>query len=96
MDQHSEFIQMIMRQTNYSESEAEEKLVKFNNNPLVVIKDFMGIVEKPKAVAASLNQEIYKQLRSKLDDSIREFNKKQDEKLINDIQNNNSSNCISK
>jgi uncharacterized protein (DUF2267 family) len=96
MDQHSEFIQMVMRQTNYSESEAEEKLVKFNNNPLVVIKDFMGIVEKPKAVAASLNQEIYKQLRSKLDDSIREFNKKQDEKLINDIQNNNSSNCISK
>jgi len=96
MDQRSEFIQMIMRQTNYDELEAEEKLVKFNNNPLVVIKDFMGIVEKPKAVAASLNQEIYKQLRSKLDDSIREFNKKQDERLINDIQNNNSTNSITK
>ena len=85
MDSSSELIQIIMGQTTYTETEAREKLITFNNNHIHVIKDFMGIVDKKKPVAASVNQEIYKQLRGKLDDSIRDFNKKQDEQLLNDI-----------
>ena len=77
----SEKIQMIMRQTDYSVDLAREKLMECNDDPIKVIKEYMGIVEKPKPVSKSLNQEIYRQLRRKLDDSIRDFNAKQDDKL---------------
>jgi len=85
----SEKIQMIMRQTDYSADVAREKLMAHNDDPIKVIKDYMGIVEKPKPPPKSLNQEIYKQLRHKLDDSMRDFNAKQDEKLKHDIEMNN-------
>ena len=57
---------MILRQTNYTEIEAEEKLSIFNEDPILVIKDFLGIKEKRVKPILSLNQEIYKQLRYKL------------------------------
>ena len=59
-------IQMILRQTNYSEIEAAEKLTIFKEDPLLVIKDFLGIKDKREKPILSLNQEIYKQLRYKL------------------------------
>jgi hypothetical protein len=49
----------------------------------------MGInVESKSAPKKSLNQEIYRQLRVRLDDSIRDFNKKQDFKLKTEIEKN--------
>jgi hypothetical protein len=89
MDMESDKIQMIMRQTNYDENTAREKLEEMND-PIKVIKDFMGIVEKPKPATKTLNQEIYRQIRYRLDDSIRDFNKKQDTKLKEEIDKNNS------
>ena len=86
----SEKIQMIMRQTDYSVDLAREKLMECNDDPIKVIKEYMGIVEKPKPVSKSLNQEIYRQLRRKLDDSIRDFNAKQDDKLKHEINMNNN------
>ena len=59
-------IQMILRQTNYTEAEAEEKLTIFKDEPLLVIKDFLGIKDKRVEPILSVNQEIYKQLRIKL------------------------------
>ena len=59
-------IQMILRQTNYTESEAEEKLNIFKEDHILVIKDFLGIKEKKDKPICSVNQEIYKQLRYKL------------------------------
>ena len=59
-------IQIILRQTNYTELEAEEKLTIFKEDPLLVIKDFLGIKEKREKPILSLNQEIYKHLRYKL------------------------------
>ena len=44
---------------------AKTKLEQFNNDPIKVIKDYLGIVEKPHKIE-SLNQEIYKQFRTKL------------------------------
>jgi len=85
-NKYLETIQMIMRQTTYTDIEAREKMLLFNNDPILVIKDFMGISEKKTVAISSLNQEIYKQLRSKLDASISEFNKKQEENLIRDLQ----------
>lgn len=63
-------IQMILRQTNYTESEAEEKLTNFKEDPLLVIKDFLGIKDKRVEPIVSVNQEIYKQLRIKLNANI--------------------------
>jgi hypothetical protein len=59
-------IQLILRQTNYTETEAEEKLIFFHEDHISVIKDFLGIKEKREQPMVSLNQEIYKQLRKKL------------------------------
>ena len=69
-------IQIIVRQTDYSEDVAREKLIAANFDHILVIKSFMGITEKKTPLIKSKNQEIYKQLRYKLDSSMREFNLK--------------------
>ena len=68
-------IQIIIRQTDYTLLEAKEKMQLFDNDHIKVIKSFMGIVEKKAPPIKSVNQEIYKQFRYKLD--IQEFNDKQ-------------------
>jgi lysyl-tRNA synthetase class II len=67
-------IQVILRQTDYSEEVAREKLKESNFDHILVIKSFMGITEKKEPPIKSVNQEIYKQLRYKLDSSMREYN----------------------
>jgi hypothetical protein len=69
-----DLVQMILRQTNYSEEEAKNKLKQFNNDAILVIKSYFGIAEKkaPEKVK-SVNQEIYKQFRLKLDSSMKEY-----------------------
>ena len=67
-------IQMILRQTDYTEKKADEKLLEFEEDPLLVIKDFLGIKDKKNIhPITSVNQEIYKQLRYKLDQSMRDY-----------------------
>jgi hypothetical protein len=67
-------VQIILRQTDYSEEIAREKLKEANFDHILVIKSFLGITEKKAPIIKSRNQEIYKQLRYKLDSSMREFN----------------------
>ena len=61
-------IEQIQRQTNYSYLEAREKLIAHNNDSLKVMKEYLGIVDKPKAshIHCSLNQAIYKEIREKI------------------------------
>jgi hypothetical protein len=68
-------IELIMRQTNYSEKEASEKLEQFHSNEILVIRDYLGIPEKKETIK-SLNQEIYKQIRYNLDEVMCDFNKR--------------------
>ena len=63
-------IKMIMNQTNYNEEEAKEKLVLFHDNEINVIKDYMNIEIDKKPKIISVNQEIYKQIRNKLYESL--------------------------
>lgn len=60
-------IQLVIRQTNYTEEEAKDKLVLFEYDEIRCIRDYMGIAEK-KALPQpkSLNQQIYKEIRTKL------------------------------
>jgi len=71
-------VQIILRQTDLSEEVAREKLKEANFDHIVVIKSFLGITEKKALPIKSKNQEIYKQLRYKLDNSMREFNTKKE------------------
>ena len=68
-------IDIIMRQTDYTESEAKEKLILYDYDHIKVIKSFFGIQEKKESPIKSVNQEIYKQIRFKLDATMREYNK---------------------
>jgi hypothetical protein len=71
-------VQIILRQTDLSEEVAREKLKESNFDHISVIKTFLGITEKKALPIKSKNQEIYKQLRYKLDSSMREFNIKKE------------------
>jgi len=70
-------VKIILGQTDYDKHTANKKLLEFNHDHILVIKDFMGVKEKPKPTR-SVNQEIYKQLRIKLDSGMEEFRKKQE------------------
>lgn len=68
-------IQKIMAQTTYTEDQAKEKLRYFEGDFMKVLKDYMGIkVEaKSKSAIKSINQEIYRQIRHTLDNSMKEY-----------------------
>jgi hypothetical protein len=59
-------IEYIIKHTNYTDEEAQTKLIAFNGNAEKVVRDYLGIVEKPAKPIKSLNQEIYRQFREKL------------------------------
>jgi hypothetical protein len=72
-----EKIQIILRQTDYTREIAEEKLKEFDWNEINVVKDYFGINKKRENNTINkpinVNQEIYKQLRTYLDASMKEY-----------------------
>ena len=76
-------INMILRQTDYTENEAIDKLKEFDNDYILVIKNYLGINKKSISKPVnSVNQEIYKQLRYKLDSDISDYNKKKGDEIV--------------
>ncbi len=70
-------VKNIMGQTNYTEEMAREKLKLFNYDFMRVLKDYMGIPEKKETIKIkSVNQEIYKQIRHNLDQTMKEYREK--------------------
>jgi hypothetical protein len=82
VEKNNQEIDIVLRQTNYTKEVAIQKLEEHNNNAIDVIKEYMGVkpAEK-KAPIKSLNQEIYRQIRIKLDSSMDEYRAKQDGKI---------------
>lgn len=74
-------IDMIMRQSDYTEENARERLAQFNGDHLLVIKEYLGIPEKKIEAVKSVNQEIYKQIRYNLDGAMRDYNNRTGPKL---------------
>ena len=72
-DKIYEKIQKIMRQTDYSENVAREKLKEYNFDEIATIKAYLGITEKKALPVKSVNQEIYKQLRSRLNSNMKDY-----------------------
>jgi hypothetical protein len=79
-----EKVEMILRQTDYTEEEAKNKLKEFNYDHIQVVKSYLGIPEKKEQPIKNVNQEIYKQIRYRLDSNMREYNlrKERDETKI--------------
>jgi hypothetical protein len=77
-DQIEEKIQKVMRQTDYTEDMAREKLKLFNYDEILVIKSYLGISDKKVQPIKSVNQEIYKQLRYRLDSNMRNYQERVD------------------
>lgn len=85
-DKLQEKIMIIIRQTNYTENMAREKLEEFKYNELAVIRDYFGIPEKkapPKIT--SVNQAIYKQLRTHLDSAMKEYRERTEQKNLEKV-----------
>ena len=72
-----EKILLIQSHTNYTNEECETLLSEYND-PIIIIKKYLGIVPVKKEVK-SVNQEIYKMLRKHID--ISEFNKIQSDNI---------------
>ena len=82
----TEMCNIVSRQTNYTLDEIKDKLIEYNYVYTDVIREYMGIKkEKPQPIK-SLNQEIYKQIRIKLDEATREFNEQQYEKIMSELK----------
>ena len=77
-----EYVDIVKRQTTYSEEECLEKLTALNGDYEQVIRDYMGIKPK-KQVMKSVNQEIYRQIRHRLDNSMKEYNDKNPQNVQN-------------
>ena len=73
-----ENVQIVMRQTDYTEEVAKEKLKEFNYDHIAVIKSYLGVPDKKAQPVKSVNQEIYKQLRYRLDSNMRNYQERAD------------------
>jgi hypothetical protein len=89
-DALSEKMGIVSRQTDYDDETIKQKLIEYNYDHMRIIKEYMGLdkkANKQQEKSLSLNQQIYKQIRQKLD--VSDYNKKQAEKLKDEIENNN-------
>ena len=73
-DKIKEKVALVMRQTDYNEEKALEKLKEHEYSEIAVLKEYLGVpIKKAAAPIKSINQEIYKQLRNKLDSNMRDY-----------------------
>jgi len=69
-----EKVEIVIRQTNYDKDLALEKLKEHNFDEVATIRSYLGINEKKNIKPVkSINQEIYKQLRYKLDSNMKNY-----------------------
>ena len=68
-----EKIELVLRQTNYTKEEAFEKLKENNYDEVKVIRCYFGIPDKKDQTVNSINQEIYKQIRYRLNSNMRDY-----------------------
>ena len=81
-----EKVQKILRQTNYTEEEAREKLKENCFDEILIIKGYLGIKEKKTQEIKSINQEIFTQIRSKFNSIMNDYhnriNENESKKII--------------
>ena len=73
---NSTLIDIICRQTTYTKEEATTKLELHNNNISAVLKEYLGVKEKPEQKQQSINQQIYSELRTFMNDVNEQYEKR--------------------
>tara|TARA_E500000178_G_C16572583_1_gene552361 strand:+ start:102 stop:446 length:345 start_codon:yes stop_codon:yes gene_type:complete len=58
---------ILMRQTEYSEEEAVNKLEEYQYNIKNILNEYYNIIEKPKKTSKSVNQQTYTEIRNMMD-----------------------------
>ena len=70
---------VVMRQTEYTEEQASQKLQEFNFDVMAVVRDYMGInTKKVEGPVKSINQQIYGEIRNMMDDASSKYRKKKE------------------
>lgn len=72
-DNNEELVGIVLRQTTLSRDEVIERLEKNENNYLKVIEEFMGINKNKQKNNLTLNQQIYKEIRTVMDNASNNF-----------------------
>jgi len=68
-----QYINIIVNQTNYTEEQATELFIKYEGDYMSVIKDYLTgdcKKENKQKVKKSINQEIYKHIRGKMNENM--------------------------
>lgn len=90
-------VEMVMRQTTYTYEETKDKLKQYNNDYMLLIKDFYGI-KKKEGKNLTINQGIFKEIRDMMDNASNNFRIKQDiyqhQEKINSLKSSKSLNKI--
>ena len=79
--QLNHIIDVIKRQTTYDDETIKEKLKEFDNDPTKVIKNYLGIdvnKKKEEKKFSSINQGIYTEIRTLMDDASTQHRKRQE------------------
>ena len=73
-------IELVVRQTSYSEEEARRHLELFDFNYLKVIREFLGLSNSKSndEIITSTNQAIYKEIRSCMDNAAKRYRNKKE------------------
>ena len=70
----TEIVNLVLRQTDYTEDEARQHLESNDYDYLNVIKNYMNISEKPtEPKHKSINQRIYSEIRSFMDTGVEKY-----------------------
>jgi len=87
-DDIEKHIDIVMKQTNYTRDQSIEKLKLFNCDHMKVIRDYMGIPDKPTSKKVkSINQEIFRQIRTTLEVSEKQHREKNPINIDQVVQN---------
>jgi hypothetical protein len=90
---------MVSRQTNYADDIILKKLEEHNYDPLIVIREYMGlpiISNANNKIKESNNQQIYCEIRSFMDTATKAYNEKKELEEKQAILKNNISSCNDK
>ena len=77
--------EIVMRQTNYTEEEASNKLVEHDNNVEAIIREYItgDAVKRTSQKPTTFNQQIYYEIRTMMDDAAKEYKLKKDKEEAN-------------
>lgn len=83
--EETSIIDIVCNQTTYDKETAILKLKEFGNDPIKVIKDFMGIKEKEEKKCPYVSQQRYQIIRSELDKASISYIKKKEMEKENEM-----------